>query len=71
MKIGPVSSFDPELLSFWMIMKVTGIARGGSPCVLAPTSRPLRRGCCGSGAPMKVVGDEGMKCVLLEKDLNN
>jgi len=36
MKIGPVSTFNSQLLSFYVDMN--SIARGGSPCVLAPPS---------------------------------
>jgi len=50
MKISPISTFDPQLLGFWVVMNIiNGIARGGSPCVLTKLSK------CGRGTPTKVM----------------
>lgn len=33
-EISLTSTFDPQMLSFWVVMNINSVARGGSSCVL-------------------------------------
>ena len=64
-----ISTFDPQFLDFWVAMNIiNGIARGDSPCVLAPPSLAsgertlLEKSTHKGGTCMR------NECVLVEKE---